>query len=45
LEAVQQAARESGFVDQAILSEVVQGVRDDSACARGTLLCAAPRHR
>ena len=28
------------FPDQAILSEMTQGVRDDSACRRGTLLCA-----
>ena len=29
-----------GFPDQAIVSEVVNGVSDDSVCRRGTLLCA-----
>jgi len=29
-----------GFCDRAIVSEMMQGVRDDSACRRGTLLCA-----
>ena len=30
----------AGFADQATISEVMQGVRDDSRCRRGTLLCA-----
>ena len=30
----------AGFPDQAIVSEVVNGVSDDSGCRRGTLLCA-----
>ena len=30
----------AGFADQAIVSEVVHGVSDDSVCRRGTLLCA-----
>ena len=29
-----------GFPDQAIVSEVMNGVADDSVCRRGTLLCA-----
>ena len=29
-----------GFADQAIVSEILQGIRDDATCARGTLLCA-----
>lgn len=29
-----------GFADAAIVSEIVQGVRDDAQCVRGTLLCA-----
>jgi hypothetical protein len=32
--------RESAFGDLAIVSEMLQGVRDDAACTRGTLLCA-----
>ena len=31
---------DSAFKDQAILSEMAQGMRDDSDCRRGTLLCA-----
>ena len=31
---------DSDFVDQAIISEMKQGIRDDSECERGTLLCA-----
>ena len=31
---------DSTFADQAILSEMAQGMRDDSACRRGSLLCA-----
>ena len=30
----------AGFPDQAIVSEVMHGVSDDSECRRGTLLCA-----
>ena len=30
----------AGFVDAAIVAEVVRGVGDDSQCRRGTLLCA-----
>ena len=29
----------AGFADQAIVSEMLQGVQDDSTCRRGTLLC------
>ena len=36
--AVRAAAVEFG--DQAIVSEMLQGIRDDATCARGTLLCA-----
>lgn len=32
-----------GFADMAVVSELVQGVRDDSCCLRGTLLCAPHR--
>ena len=34
------AAAGVGYADQAIISEMLQGVRDDSRCERGTLLCA-----
>eukprot|EP00966_Prymnesium_polylepis_P205776 4768142-Prymnesium_polylepis.1 len=30
---------DAGFVDQAIISEMHDGVTDDSACQDGTLLC------
>ena len=30
----------SAFEDQAIVSEMLQGIRDDAECERGTLLCA-----
>ena len=36
-------AAAEGFVDLAIVSEMVQGVTDDSCCRRGTLLCAPHR--
>ena len=39
-EAQQEAGGESGFTDEAILSEVVSGVNDDVGGERGTLLCA-----
>ena len=29
-----------GFADQAIVTEILGGIRDDATCARGTLLCA-----
>jgi hypothetical protein len=29
-----------GFDDEAIVSELLQGIRDDATCERGTLLCA-----
>jgi hypothetical protein len=32
--------RAQGFIDEAIVSEMLHGVEDDSACRRGTLLCA-----
>ena len=32
--------REKGFVDEAIVSEMLSGIEDDSKCRRGTLLCA-----
>ena len=38
LSAVEAAA--VGFADQAIVSEMLTGVEDDSHCRRGTLLCA-----
>ena len=34
------AAESAGFRDAAIVSEMLHGISDDSACARGTLLCA-----
>ena len=34
------AATSSSFADQAIVSEMMNGMRDDSNCERGTLLCA-----
>jgi len=39
-EAVEAALAEGSFADQAILSEMLHGVEDDSRCRRGTLLCA-----
>jgi len=36
-------AAADGFADLAIVSEMVQGVRDDSQCLMGTLLCAPHR--
>ena len=32
--------RDKGFVDEAIVSEMISGIEDDSMCRRGTLLCA-----
>jgi hypothetical protein len=32
--------RQQGFTDEAIVSEMLSGVEDDSLCRRGTLLCA-----
>ena len=32
--------RDQGFVDEAIVSEMLSGIEDDSKCRRGTLLCA-----
>jgi hypothetical protein len=32
--------RAQGFTDEAIVSEMLHGVADDSRCRRGTLLCA-----
>jgi hypothetical protein len=40
LPAVCAARADGGFVDLAILDEMERGVSDDSACRRGTLLCA-----
>ena len=40
LPAVRAARIEGGFADLAILDEMERGVADDSACRRGTLLCA-----
>ena len=34
------ADESAGFPDQAIVSEMLNGVADDSGCRRGTLLCA-----
>ena len=31
---------DAGFLDQAIISEMRDGIADDSACQDGTLLCA-----
>lgn len=31
---------DAGFLDQAIISEMRDGIADDSVCQRGTLLCA-----
>ena len=31
---------DAGFADQAIVSEMMHGIADDSTCQRGTLLCA-----
>jgi hypothetical protein len=38
LQAVARGA--DGFADEAIISEMLTGVSDDSECRRGTLLCA-----
>ena len=40
LDEIATAAAAGSFPDQAILSEAMQGICDDSRCARGTLLCA-----
>jgi hypothetical protein len=32
--------RAQGFLDEVIVSEMLRGIEDDSACRRGTLLCA-----
>ena len=37
---VAEGLRANGFVDEAIVSEMLNGVSDDSKCRRGTLLCA-----
>ena len=37
---VVEGLREKGFVDEAIVSEMISGIEDDSRCRRGTLLCA-----
>jgi len=37
---VSELIREGVFTDGAILSEMVQGIRDNATCARGSLLCA-----
>ena len=37
---VEEGLRELGFVDEAIVAELLCGVSDDSKCRRGTLLCA-----
>jgi hypothetical protein len=38
---VRDGLREKGFVlDEAIVSEMLSGIKDDSKCRRGTLLCA-----
>jgi hypothetical protein len=37
---VAEGLRAKGFVDEAIVSEMISGIEDDSMCRRGTLLCA-----
>ena len=37
---VRDGLSEKGFVDEAIVSEMISGIEDDSKCRRGTLLCA-----
>ena len=37
---VRDGLREKGFVDEAIVSEMISGIEDDSKCRRGTLRCA-----
>ena len=37
---VREGLRERGFVDEAIVSEMLSVIEDDSKCRRGTLLCA-----